>query len=137
MANHDDVKPLHPDESGPPELDERLVARVVGKRLLIGLTYVKYDGELIEQTQFHGIVEQITMRSGTVLRLPDGSELRLPPDLRGLQEVPPGTYRLVQLMLGHADMKQTQRYLNITDEELRKAMTGVWERRRRLRAVGQ
>ena len=37
-------------------------------------------------------------------------------------------------MFGHADIKQTQRYLNITDEELRKAMTGVWERRRQLRA---
>ena len=43
--------------------------------------------------------------------------------------------RTIQLMLGHADIKQTQRYLNITDEELRKAMTGVWERRRQLRAV--
>ena len=40
-------------------------------------------------------------------------------------------------MLGHADIKPTQRYLNITDEELRKAMTGVWERRRQLRAVSQ
>ena len=39
----------------------------------------------------------------------------------------------IQLMLGHADTKTTQRYLNITDEELRKAMTGVWERRRQLR----
>jgi hypothetical protein len=29
--------------------------------------------------------------------------------------------------------QQTQRYLNITDEELRRAMTGVWERRRQLR----
>jgi len=28
-------------------------------------------------------------------------------------------------------------YLNITDEELRKAMTGGWERRLQLRAVGQ
>lgn len=45
--------------------------------------------------------------------------------------------RTIQLMLGHADIKQTQRYLNITDEELRKAMTGVWEKRRQLRAVGQ
>jgi integrase len=45
--------------------------------------------------------------------------------------------RIVQLMLGHADVKQTQRYLNITDEELRRAMTGVWERRRQLRAVSQ
>lgn len=44
--------------------------------------------------------------------------------------------RIIQLMLGHADVKQTQRYLNITDEELRRAMTGVWERRRQLHAVG-
>jgi site-specific recombinase XerD len=45
--------------------------------------------------------------------------------------------RTIQLMLGHADIKQTQRYLNITDEELRKAMTRVWEQRRQLRALSQ
>jgi hypothetical protein len=38
--------------------------------------------------------------------------------------------RTIQLMLGHADIRETQRYLNITDEELRKAMTGGWERPR-------
>lgn len=40
---------------------------------------------------------------------------------------------IIQLMLGHADVKQTQRYLNTTDEELHKAMTWVWEHRRQLR----
>jgi hypothetical protein len=33
--------------------------------------------------------------------------------------------RTIQLMLGHSDIKTTQRYLNITDEEARKALTGV------------
>jgi hypothetical protein len=40
-------------------------------------------------------------------------------------------------MLGHADIKQTQRYLNISNEEPRKSLTGVWERRRQLRLAGQ
>jgi site-specific recombinase XerD len=44
--------------------------------------------------------------------------------------------RAIQLMLGHADIKQTQRYLNVTDEELRQRLAVTWERRR-LRAVGE
>jgi hypothetical protein len=35
----------------------------------------------------------------------------------------------LQLLLGHADLKTTQRYLNVTDEELRKTMQEkLWKR---------
>jgi integrase len=37
--------------------------------------------------------------------------------------------RAIQLLLGHADLKTTQRYLNVTDEELRKTMAAkLWNR---------
>ena len=78
----------------PPDLDEQLAARVIGKHLLVGLTFVTQSGEVIEQKQLHGIVEQITRQTGIVIRLVDGSEYRLPPDLRGIGVAPPGTYRL-------------------------------------------
>jgi len=41
--------------------------------------------------------------------------------------------RIIQLMLGHASVQQTQRYLNVTDEELRKGLEVSWGRQ--LRAV--
>jgi integrase len=41
--------------------------------------------------------------------------------------------RIIQLMLGHASIQQTQHYLNVTDEELRKGLEVSWGRQ--LRAV--
>ena len=43
--------------------------------------------------------------------------------------------RHIQLMLGHATLAQTQRYLNVTDAELRKGMEVSWKQRRRLRSA--
>ena len=34
--------------------------------------------------------------------------------------------RIIQLMLGHASIQQTQRYSNVTDEELRKGLEVSW-----------
>jgi site-specific recombinase XerD len=42
----------------------------------------------------------------------------------------PSKGRPIQLLLGHADLKTTQRYLNVTDEELRKTMQQkLWSRK--------
>jgi hypothetical protein len=44
--------------------------------------------------------------------------------------------RVIQLMLGHASLTQTQRYLNVTDEELRAGLEASWKmKKRRLRVV--
>ena len=82
------------DVTGRPELDLDLARHVIGKRLLIGLTFLDAEGDLIEQTQLHGIVEEISPSAGIVIRLADGSVYRLPPDLRGIQAAPSGIYRL-------------------------------------------
>src|SRR5690349_6260584 len=46
--------------------------------------------------------------------------------------------RIIQLMLGHASIMQTQRYLNITDEELRRGLEVSWKNESRpLRVVSR
>ena len=77
-----------------PSLDEALAEQVLGKHVLVGITYVTKSDELIEQRQFHGVIETVSSESGIAIRLPDGSVFRLPPDLRGIQPAPPGAYRL-------------------------------------------
>lgn len=39
--------------------------------------------------------------------------------------------RIIQLMLGHASIQQTQRYLNVTDEEMRRGLEVSWNNKRR------
>jgi hypothetical protein len=94
MADHDETDDDSAAAGEPPELDDRVVARIVGKRLLVGLTILEHTGALIEHKQLHGVVEQISRGAGIVMRLPDGTIYRLPPDLSGIQEAPPGIYRL-------------------------------------------
>jgi hypothetical protein len=77
------------------ESDETLAASFIGKRLLIGLTYVDHEEKPVEQRQLHGRIVRITPGEGVVVVLGDsGEEFKLPPDLRSFRVAPSGEYRL-------------------------------------------
>ena len=66
----------------------------IGKRLLIGLTYVDDRDEVIERVQVHGTIIRMTDEDGLVIRPADGNgEFSLPPDLDALEPAPLGEYR--------------------------------------------
>jgi hypothetical protein len=78
-----------------PDWDE-----LVGKTLLLGLTFTDPDGNEHDRVQRHGVIEAADPEEGIALRFVapgqpwDGEVYRLPPDLRGLREAEPGAYRL-------------------------------------------
>ena len=66
---------------------------LVGKILLVGMTYYTKDEQPIEQKQFYGIVIQA---DESIIRFTqkDGTEFSLPPDLSSAKRARPGEYRL-------------------------------------------
>ena len=80
-----------------PPFDDRRAAALIGKYVLIGVTYYDADGRLLEQRQMHGMIVAADAQRGIDVALKGsalGETYRLPPDLRPLQPAPPGEYRL-------------------------------------------
>lgn len=78
-----------------PQWDDAEAQKLIGKRVLVGLTILDADEELLEQKQFHGTIVDADARRGIGIQLEQGEELyRLPPDLTSVHPAPPGTYRL-------------------------------------------
>lgn len=79
---------------GDDELEARL-AELVGKRILVGITSLTPDGELIEQRQSVGTIVRATAEDGIEIEQEDGSGiLSLPPDPNHVEVASPGHYRL-------------------------------------------
>ena len=76
------------------EFDEVAAQQLIGKRVVVGVTYTDESGRPIEQRQFHGRVVRANAGEGIVLARPSGEEVRLPPLLKALQMASPGEYRL-------------------------------------------
>jgi hypothetical protein len=82
-----------------PVWDETVAASVVGKVVLVGLTYLESDGRVIDQQQFFGTVVSADSREGILLSLKGqraGERFNLPPDTRSIEIAPGGDYRLRQ-----------------------------------------
>ena len=66
---------------------------LIGKVLLVGITYYTHDNEYIEQKQFYGTV---TEANKTIIRIKqkDETEFTLPPDLSSTKRARQGEYKL-------------------------------------------
>lgn len=66
---------------------------LIGKVILIGLTYYTDDDVFIEQKQFWGTVTEANDWR-ILVKLNNGELFSLPPDLSSTRIAPPGEYRL-------------------------------------------
>jgi hypothetical protein len=70
---------------------------LIGKKLLIGLTYTSKDGKVLEQSQLHGRVASASEHTGILVKLDGlraGESYKLPPDLRSFFPAKAGEYTL-------------------------------------------
>ncbi|VTU17083.1 hypothetical protein [Variovorax sp. RA8] len=81
----------------PAPWDATFAARLPGKLLLVGLTYLDVEGKLIDKQQIFGRVLSATPGGGISLRLEGrraGEHYALLPDTRSFCKAKPGQYRL-------------------------------------------
>jgi hypothetical protein len=78
---------------------KRQAQDLIGKYVVVGLTFIDANGREVEKTQRHGTVERAD-QNGIHVRLLspghdwDGELYSLPPDVSGFAPAEPGTYRL-------------------------------------------
>ena len=78
-----------------PYYDESEAQSLIGKRVLVGLTYRNQAEEVLRVEQFHGKVIRVSKSEGIIVLLGTSNEERwLPPDLSRLEVASPGEYRL-------------------------------------------
>lgn len=80
-----------------PAWDAELARPLLGKTVLIGLTYRTRDGSVDRQEQLYGTVRSIDAQAGIEVELAGtrlGDKYWLPPQTSNFHRASPGTYRL-------------------------------------------
>jgi hypothetical protein len=67
---------------------------LLGSHVLVGLTYLRPDDELVRRLEFHGTVESVREDIIEVRRADNGDIFTLPPALDAFEPAAPGEYRL-------------------------------------------
>ncbi len=86
--------------TGQPQFDHAMAAEMVGKYVLVGITYYADKDTAVHEhptghKQCHGDVVRVSEQEGIVMRLRhSGQEYVFPPDFRSLQKAEPGEYTL-------------------------------------------
>ncbi len=66
---------------------------ILGKVILVGLTYYSNDDTIVKLEQYYGTVIE-SSKQGICIKLNDGTIQKLPPDLSSINAAPLGEYRL-------------------------------------------
>ena len=77
--------------------DANFAKELVGKRILVGISYLNAGGELLSQQQLHGVVQRATETEGILIKLQgvyEGDEWNMPPDTSAISKASPGVYEL-------------------------------------------
>jgi hypothetical protein len=84
-------------DDGRPPFDDAFARELVGKRVLVGVTFKDRRGNIKRQEEFHGLVAVADPVTGVQLQLQGsrhGEFKWLPPATHVFQPASPGTYRL-------------------------------------------
>ncbi|WP_262028719.1 hypothetical protein [Microvirga sp. Mcv34] len=83
------------DSAEGPSYDAELAADLIGKTLLVGLTYLDSNGSLANRRQLFGTVISCDERKGIVLKLSGSDELfTIAPITDAIEPAAPGVYQL-------------------------------------------
>lgn len=74
---------------------EHRAGALLGKRAIVGITYLDASGAVEHQIQMHGVISRAVENEGIFLRAPDkDEEFQLPPEPEAFQAAPRGLYTL-------------------------------------------
>ena len=78
-----------------PELDESKASEYLGRTILLGVTYLDSNNQLLAQRQWFGTILTFNNSEGIRIQLRNSAwPCCLPPDPRGIHKAKPGTYTL-------------------------------------------